>query len=248
MPSNTTPLFGGAILLAAMIAGAAHAETDLDAGRKIFTEGTEPTCSICHTMADAEATGEIGPSLDELRPTADQVRTAVISGIGVMPAFSETLTKEEIETVSKYVAQVTGGSGNATGSETADAPVEPASAEESETPGNKILAQGDPAAGEKTFRKCKACHTVDEGGANRVGPNLYGIVGAPVAAVDGFRYSDALIEYGGDWTPDRLAAFLANPRKAVPGTKMSFAGLRKEQDQADVIAYLDSLRDTAKTN
>ncbi|WP_299913481.1 cytochrome c [uncultured Paracoccus sp.] len=109
MPSNTTPLFGGAFLLAAMIAGAAHAETDLDAGRKIFTEGTEPTCSICHTMADAEATGEIGPSLDELKPTADQVRTAVTSGIGVMPAFAEMMSKEDIETVALYVAEVTGG-------------------------------------------------------------------------------------------------------------------------------------------
>ena len=69
-----------------------------------------------------------------------------------------------------------------------------------------------------------------------------------MAAVDGFRYSDALVGYGGDWTPDRLAAFLANPRKEVRGTKMGFSGLLKAQDQADVIAYLDSLTDTAKTN
>jgi len=247
MTNQTTPRFGGAIFFA-LIAGAAGADVDLEAGRTIFTETAQPACALCHALKDVGSEAEIGPNLDEFKPTLAKVRAAVTSGIGVMPAFSETLTKEEIETVSKYVAQVTGGSGNATGSETADAPVEPTSAEESETPGNRILAQGDPAAGEKTFRKCKACHTVDEGGANRVGPNLYGIVGAPVAAVDGFRYSDALIEYGSDWTPDRLAAFLANPRKAVPGTKMNFAGLRKEQDQADVIAYLDSLRDTAKTN
>ena len=69
-----------------------------------------------------------------------------------------------------------------------------------------------------------------------------------MAAVDNFRYSDALVEYGGDWTPDRLAAFLANPRGEVRGTKMGFAGLRDAQDQADVIAYLDRLTDTAKTN
>lgn len=247
MTNRTTPRFGGAILFA-LIASTAGADADLEAGRMIFNETAQPACAICHSLKDAGAEAEIGPNLDEFKPTVEQVRAAVTSGIGIMPAFSESLTTEEIETVSKYVAQVTGGSGNATGSETADAPVEAASAEESETAGNKILAQGDPVAGEKTFRKCKACHTVDEGGANRVGPNLYGIVGAPVAAVDGFRYSDALVEYGGDWTPDRLAAFLANPRKAVPGTKMGFGGLRKEQDQADVIAYLDSLTDTAKTN
>ncbi|OOY14407.1 c-type cytochrome [Thioclava sp. DLFJ4-1] len=243
---STPPL--GAVMFVALMSSTASAQSDLDAGRTIFTETAQPACALCHALKDVGSEAEIGPSLDEFKPTVEQVRAAVTSGIGVMPAFSETLTKEEIETVSKYVAQVTGGLGTATESETADESAEAASAQESEKPGNEVLTQSNTVAGEKTFRKCKACHTVDEGGANRVGPNLYGIVGAPVAAADGFRYSDALIEYGGDWTPDRLAAFLANPRKAVPGTKMSFAGLRKAQDQADVIAYLDSLTDTAKTN
>ena len=159
-----------------------------------------------------------------------------------MPGFAETLTDAEIETLSTYVATVAGGSDAAANSD-ASAPTEDAAAAEPETPGAEILAQGDPAAGEKVFRKCKACHTVEEDGPSRVGPNLYGIVGASVAAVDGFRYSGALTDHGGDWTPDRLAAFLANPRKAVPGTQMSFAGLRKPEDQADVIAYLASLSD-----
>ncbi|MBQ0749785.1 MAG: c-type cytochrome [Roseovarius sp.] len=247
MTTRTTPRLGGAVFLALM-AGAASAEADLDAGRKIFTETAQPACALCHALKDVGSEAEIGPNLDEFKPTVDQVRAAVTSGIGVMPAFSETLTKEEIETVSKYVTEVTGGPETATGTDAATEATDSADAEEVETPGAEILAQGDPAAGEKTFRKCKACHTVDEGGSNRVGPNLYGIVGAPVAAVDGFRYSDALVGYGGDWTPDRLAAFLANPRKEVRGTKMGFSGLLKAQDQADVIAYLDSLTDTAKTN
>jgi cytochrome c2 len=247
MTNRTTPRFCSAIFFA-LIANAAGAEADLEAGRAIFNETAQPACAVCHSLKDVGAEGEIGPNLDEFKPTVEQVRAAVTSGIGIMPAFSDTLTKEEIETVSKYVAQVTGESENAAGSEAPTETTESAGSEDTEIPGTKILAQGDPAAGEKTFRKCKVCHTVDEGGANRVGPNLYGIVGAPVAAVEGFRYSDALTAYGGDWTPDRLAAFLVNPRKAVPGTKMSFAGLRKEQDQADVIAYLDSLTDGAKSN
>lgn len=240
MTTRTTPAFGGAVFLA-LTAGAASAGADLDAGREIFTETALPACAVCHALKDAGSEAEIGPNLDEFKPTVDQVRAAVTSGIGVMPAFAETLSKEQIETVAQYVAQVTGGADTASQPEAEGTTEETSADMETEMPGADILAAGDPEAGEKVFRKCKACHTVDEGGPNRVGPNLYGIVGAPVASVEGFGYSDALIEYGGDWTPDRLAAFLANPRKEVKGTKMGFGGLRKEEDQADVIAYLDSL-------
>ncbi|AXI52762.1 MAG: c-type cytochrome [Sulfitobacter sp.] len=241
MTPSLTPRLGGALFLA-LIGSAAAADASLDAGRALFNETAQPQCALCHSLKDAGAEGEIGPNLDDFKPTVEQVRAAVTSGIGIMPGFAETLTDAEIETLSTYVATVAGGSDAAANSD-ASAPTEDAAAAETDTPGAEILAQGDPAAGEKVFRKCKACHTVEEDGPNRVGPNLYGIVGASVAAVDGFRYSGALTDHGGDWTPDRLAAFLANPRKAVPGTKMSFAGLRKSEDQADVIAYLASLSD-----
>ena len=241
MTPSLTPRLGGALFLA-LIGSAAAADASLDAGRALFNETAQPQCALCHSLKDAGAEGEIGPNLDDFKPTVEQVRAAVTSGIGIMPGFAETLTDAEIETLSTYVATVAGGSDAAAQSD-ASAPTEDAAAAETDTPGAEILAQGDPAAGEKVFRKCKACHTVEEDGPNRVGPNLYGIVGASVAAVDGFRYSGALTDHGGDWTPDRLAAFLANPRKAVPGTKMSFAGLRKSEDQADVIAYLASLSD-----
>ena len=241
MTPSLTPRLGGALFLA-LIGSAAAADASLDAGRALFNETAQPQCALCHSLKDAGAEGEIGPNLDDFKPTVEQVRAAVTSGIGIMPGFAETLTDAEIETLSTYVATVAGGSDAAANSD-ASAPTEDAAAAEPDTPGAEILAQGDPAAGEKVFRKCKACHTVEEDGPNRVGPNLYGIVGASVAAVDGFRYSGALTDHGGDWTPDRLAAFLANPRKAVPGTKMSFAGLRKSEDQADVIAYLASLSD-----
>ncbi|MEO0910083.1 MAG: cytochrome c family protein [Pseudomonadota bacterium] len=99
-------------------------------------------------------------------------------------------------------------------------------------------------AGEKLFKRCVACHTIDKGGKNKVGPNLYGIVGAPVAANEDFKYSKAMKSYAGEWTPERLDAFLTNPRKEVKKTKMSFGGLKKEAQRADLIAYMNSNSDS----
>lgn len=102
-------------------------------------------------------------------------------------------------------------------------------------------AEGDAEKGEKVFRKCRACHAVGEGAENKVGPQLNGIVGREIAALEGFGYSDALTELAvekGAWTEEELAAFLEKPRDYAKGTKMSFAGLRKEDERADVIAYL----------
>ncbi|MEZ5886116.1 MAG: cytochrome c family protein [Paracoccaceae bacterium] len=102
-----------------------------------------------------------------------------------------------------------------------------------------VFAAADAAAGEKTFGKCKACHKVD--GTNGTGPHLDGVVGRAVASVDGFSYSDALKGLGGTWEPDHLNEFLTSPKGYAPGTKMSFAGLPKIEDRANVIAYLKSL-------
>lgn len=101
-----------------------------------------------------------------------------------------------------------------------------------------LLAAADPAAGETVFKKCTVCHSIEAGGANKVGPNLHNIVGADFAAKDGFRYSSAMADAGGSWTYDALNAFLAQPKDFMPGTKMAFPGLKKVGDRADVIAYL----------
>ena len=103
-----------------------------------------------------------------------------------------------------------------------------------------LLAEADPAKGAKVFGKCKACHKV-EPGANATGPTLYGVVGRPVGSVEGFGYSDAIKGLGGEWTPERLNEFLSGPKAYAPGTKMTFAGLKKIKDRANLIAYLQSL-------
>lgn len=102
-------------------------------------------------------------------------------------------------------------------------------------------AEGDPAAGEKVFKKCKACHKVGEGAKKGVGPALNGIIGAKAGSQEGYRYSKAMVKKGEEgltWTDENLDAYLKKPRELVPGGKMAFPGLKKDSDRADVIAYL----------
>ena len=106
-----------------------------------------------------------------------------------------------------------------------------------------LLAKADPAAGEAIAKKCAVCHTFDKGGPNRVGPNLYGVIGRPRASEAGFTYSDAVKKLGGTWTPQDIAAFIFNPKAYAPGTKMGFAGLPKPDDRANVLAFLNTKSD-----
>lgn len=99
------------------------------------------------------------------------------------------------------------------------------------------FAQGDPEKGEKVFARCKACHVVDKE-QNRVGPHLVGIIGRQAGAVEGFKYSDAMKNSGITWNEETIAAYLKDPKGYIPGNKMAFAGLKKEDEVADVIAYL----------
>ena len=96
---------------------------------------------------------------------------------------------------------------------------------------------GDAAKGEKVFKKCKACHVVEEG-KNKTGPSLYGVVGRAAGSIEGYKYSKAMAGSGLVWDAETLDAYLTNPKKYLKGTKMAFAGLKKEKDRANVIAYL----------
>lgn len=98
-------------------------------------------------------------------------------------------------------------------------------------------AAGDAAAGERVFNRCKACHVVDQE-TNRVGPHLVGIFGRAAGAVEGFRYSKSMAESGVVWDEENMAAFLADPRGFMPNNRMAFPGLRKQEDIANVIAYM----------
>jgi cytochrome c len=108
------------------------------------------------------------------------------------------------------------------------------------------LASADPAKGEAVFKKCVACHNADKGGANALGPNLWGILGEPIGKGHGFAFSEALAGKGGSWDWNTLSEWLSNPRKFAPGTKMTFAGLSSPEDRANVIAFLNSRSNAPK--
>jgi len=109
-----------------------------------------------------------------------------------------------------------------------------------------IMAQGDIASGEKIFKKCAACHSINKGGKNKIGPALYNVVGRTVGSVDDYKYSKTLASYGKEWTFEELNGFLTKPSSYLKGTKMSYAGLRKEKDRASLIKYLNQNSDSPK--
>ncbi|MEL6574677.1 MAG: cytochrome c family protein [Pseudomonadota bacterium] len=169
-------------------------------------------------------------------------------------ATTEEATTEEASTEEATTEETATEEAATEEAATEEAATEEAAAEEStEVAAAEPAAEAEPAAaagasgiyasvtvedGQKVFRQCRACHVVEDG-KNRVGPHLYGVVGRAVGAVEGYKYSDAMIGYGGDWSPDRLDAYLENPRGVVKGTKMAYGGLKKEEDRAAVIKYLN---------
>ena len=109
-----------------------------------------------------------------------------------------------------------------------------------------IMALGNATSGEKIFKKCAACHSINKGGKNKIGPALYNVVGRAVGGVVDYKYSKALASYGNEWTFEELNGFLQKPSSYIKGTKMSYAGLRKEKDRASVIKYLNQNSDSPK--
>jgi cytochrome c len=115
--------------------------------------------------------------------------------------------------------------------------------QEPQQPIEQLLVNADVGRGENAAKKCAACHTFNKGGRPLVGPNLWGVVGRPRASEAGVNYSAALKSKGGNWTIDELNLFIANPKGTVPGTNMTFAGVPRATERADIIAYLNSLSD-----
>ncbi len=153
---------------------------------------------------------------------------------------SEGIFKSEApEKAGFEIAAAEGGEGAAAGGGEAAAAAVPIA---------DLLAKADAKAGEAIFKKCQACHDGSKGGPNKVGPNLYGVVDRPIASHEGFAYSAAMKDFSKGssekWTFDHLNGFLHAPKKYVAGTAMGFAGLKKDEERANLIAYLATLADT----
>lgn len=162
---------------------------------------------------------------------------AMVSGITAEVLYggsghSEHAGEEPKRGYTIEVAEDTGGAGGE--AEEAKGPVDI-------TP---FLATADLEAGEKLLKRCTSCHTFDKGGKDGVGPNQWALLGRKVASHEGFAYSDAMKAHGGSWGFQELSDFLENPKKAAPGNKMAFAGLKKPQDRANLIAYINTLSDS----
>jgi len=109
-----------------------------------------------------------------------------------------------------------------------------------------LLAMGDLAHGEKVFKKCTACHQIAVGGKNMIGPNLWGVIGRTSGSISDYKYSKAMIAHGKEWSFEEMNSYLIKPQAHIKGTKMAFAGLRKEKDRASVILYMNSKSSSPK--
>ncbi len=107
-----------------------------------------------------------------------------------------------------------------------------------------LLAMGNVSDGQKVFKKCSACHSIKKNGKNKIGPALYNVIGRNVAALENYKYSKAFLAYGKSWTFEEMNSFLIKPQEYIKGTKMAFAGLKKEKDRASVILYMNQNSDS----
>ena len=109
-----------------------------------------------------------------------------------------------------------------------------------------LLAMGDLGHGEKVFKKCSACHMIASGGKNMIGPNLWDVIGRTAGSVNDYKYSKAMVAYGKEWSFEEMNSYLIKPQAYIKGTKMAFAGLRKEKDRASVILFMNSKSNSPK--
>ncbi|MCB1311404.1 MAG: cytochrome c family protein [Sedimentitalea sp.] len=203
---------------------AAAAETDTtETAEAATTESTEAAPAETTEAAPAETT-EAAPAATE--PAASETPAADSGAAATETAPAATETAPAATETAPAATESDAAATEAAPAESADA--------------GAALAGADIEAGSKVFKKCAACHKIN--GENGIGPHLDGVVGRPIASVEDFKYSDVMAGLGGDWTPERLSEFLAKPRDFAPGTAMSFAGLRKDEEIVNVIGYLNSLQ------
>ena len=156
----------------------------------------------------------------------------LVIGIGKLSDIIFHVEKPETPGYKVEVEQVVSSS-NETSSETNEKKIDISA----------LMAMGDLKTGEKVFKKCAACHSIVKGGKNNIGPALYNVIGRQVGSINDYKYSKALSQYGKEWTFQELNGYLIKPAKWIKGTKMAFAGLRKEKDRASVILYLNQNSD-----
>ncbi|MYZ49016.1 c-type cytochrome, partial [Propylenella binzhouense] len=174
----------------------------------------------------------------ELNKIAGAILFALLIAFGIS-ILSEIMFEREAPEEPAYVIAIAEPSAGGAGE-----------AQEAGPDFNTLLASADPAKGQQIAAKCTACHTLEKGGGNKVGPHLWDVVERPIASVSDFSYSDAMVAFSENhtqvWNYEHLNRFLHDPKGTVPGTKMSFAGLKKDDERAAVVAYLRSLSDSPK--
>ena len=160
----------------------------------------------------------------------------IVSGIG---KFTDILFHVEKPKQSAYLVEGLEAASTSVSSETTEKVVEVVDIK-------ALLAMGDLAHGEKVFKKCSACHMIAAGGKNMIGPNLWNVIGRTAGSVSDYKYSKAMVAYAKEWSFEEMNSYLIKPQAYIKGTKMAFAGLRKEKDRASVILYMNSKGDNPK--
>ena len=163
--------------------------------------------------------------------TAILVTILVVFGIG---KISDIIFDKDIKDIVAYKVDAPEG-------------LEVKASAESSVDISALLAMGDIAHGEKQFKKCKACHSIKQGGGNKIGPKLWNVMFRPVGSITDYNYSKALSSYSKEWNWEEMNGFLIKPSKWIPNNKMGFAGLKSEKDRASVILYLNQNSDNPKT-
>ncbi|MCE7030736.1 c-type cytochrome [Jiella avicenniae] len=232
----------------------APAEGEAAAGGEEPPEVTNPatTTKMGEGGEEAQAPVEAGSAPESAPVESSEATTeAKMSAEGVQgeqPAPPAAAASDESQPAADGEENAAGGNAGqaaapAEGGEQAAASSDAGAAAPAAGGATEVALAGDPAAGEKVFNKCRACHAVGEGAKNKIGPELNGILGEKIAAVEGYTFSSALQDYAKEhptWTVEELHAWLADPKAVAPGTKMSFPGLKKPEDIDNVIAYLAS--------